>query len=83
MVEIIRNHHSPDKSSNAEFETSIVYLADTLCMMMGIGVGADGLSYRFHEDVVNKLGFTEVDFQALMAGFGEKLSHVEELMHLT
>jgi putative nucleotidyltransferase with HDIG domain len=81
MVEIIRNHHLPEESSEFDLETSIVYLADTLCMMIGVGVGADGLAYRFRKDVVDKLGFSDRDFQGVMAGFGEKLRKVEELIH--
>ncbi len=80
MVEIIRNHHHPDESLESYLETAIVYLADTLCLMMGIGGGSDGLAYRFHQGVVKYLGLTERDFQEIMAGFGEKLEEVEALI---
>jgi len=82
MVEIIRNHHQPQKSSISEFESSIVYMADTLCMMMGIGVGSDGLAYRFHQEVVERLELTERDFQEIMAGFGEKFQEVEAMIRI-
>ena len=82
MVEIIRNHHQPQQSSMSEIESSIVYLADTICMMMGIGGGMDGLAYRFHKDVITRLDFTEKDLQEIMALFGEKLQHVESLVGL-
>jgi len=81
MVEIIRGHHLTDESSGFDLETSIVYLADTLCMMMGVGVGSDGLAYRFRRDVIEKLGFSDRDIQGVMAGFGEKLRKVEELVY--
>ena len=64
-------------------ESCIVYLADTLCMMMGIGLGSDGLAYRFHKDIVERLELTERDFQEIIAGFGEKLQQVEQLVSLT
>ena len=80
MVEIIRNHHFPDESLESYRETAIVYMADILCLMMGIGGGSDGLAYRFHQDVVKHLGLTERDFQEIMAGFGEKLEEVEALI---
>jgi hypothetical protein len=47
---------------------------------MGIGVGCDGLAYRFRKDVVEALGFSDRDFQEVMAGFGERLRQVEELV---
>ena len=81
MVDIIRFHHSPSESEEALPETSIVHLADTLCMMMGIGVGSDGLSYRFDNDVAERLNFSERDLQETIAGFGEKLRKVEELIN--
>ena len=82
MIEIIRNHHLPQESSISEFESSIVYMADTICMMMGIGGGSDGLAYRFHRKVVERLGLTEKDFQHIIAGFGEKLPQVEAMMNV-
>jgi putative nucleotidyltransferase with HDIG domain len=83
MVEIILNHHQPQNSSISEMESSIVYLADTICMMMGVGGGTDGLAYRFHKDVIKRFDFTERDLQELMAMFGEKLQHVESLVSLS
>lgn len=79
MVDIIRYHHAP-MEAKSETEASLVYLADTLCMMMGIGVGSDGLAYRFHKDLLQKQGFTDLDLQMIIAGFGEKISHVEEML---
>lgn len=79
MVDIIRHHHTPIEASH-QTEASIVHLADTLCMMMGIGVGSDGLAYRFHQGVLQRLGLTDLEVQGLMAGFCERLSEVEELL---
>lgn len=81
MVEIIEKHHRPEESGDCGIETSIVYLADTICMMMGIGVGSDGLAYRFYREVVDRLGFSERELQSVIAGFGEKLQEVEGLIN--
>jgi putative nucleotidyltransferase with HDIG domain len=82
LAEIIRHHHRPQKSSISEFESSIVYMADTICMMMGIGVGSDGLAYRFHRKVVERLELTESDFQKIIAGFVEKLKQLETMINI-
>ncbi|RZB38361.1 MAG: hypothetical protein SRB2_00109 [Desulfobacteraceae bacterium Eth-SRB2] len=82
MVEIIRHHHRPQESSISEFESSIVYMADTICMMMGIGVGSDGLAYRFHRKVVESLELTERDFEKIIAGFAEKVKQLEAMMNI-
>ena len=80
MAGVIRNHHLQDESARNDMETVIVYLSDMLCMMMGLGGEADALHYRFHKDVIERSGFTDKDFQAVMADFGTKLQLVEDLM---
>jgi putative nucleotidyltransferase with HDIG domain len=83
LADVIRNHHMSDESSVSDFETGIIYIADMLCMMMGIGGGSDGLAYRFHGETTERLGFSQMDFQMVMADFGEKLREVEDLFSLT
>jgi putative nucleotidyltransferase with HDIG domain len=80
MVYIIRNHHMSEESARKDFETSVVYLADMLCMMMGIGGGVDGLAYRFHDEVMKRLNITEMDFQAIIADFGENMQKLDALL---
>ncbi|MFH0726400.1 MAG: HDOD domain-containing protein [Pseudomonadota bacterium] len=81
MVNIIRNHHLGDEAARQDMDCCIVYLSDILCMMMGIGVGSDGLAYRFHDDVVKSLGFTEKELLEIIANFGENMSKVENLIN--
>ena len=83
MVDIVRNHHSPDKSPPDDFSVPIIYLADSICMMIGIGVGSDGLAYKYHFDVMSRLNFSDVDLQITIANFWEKLKSVEELVNLS
>ncbi len=82
MVNIIRNHHDPDKAPPNDLSTPIIYLADSICMMLGIGVGADGLAYRHHQDVLDRLNFSDVDLQITIANFWEKIEGIEELLSL-
>jgi hypothetical protein len=77
MITIISNHHMDMETSNKDMETAVVYLADTICMMMGIGGGVDGLSYRFHQDVMGLLEISDVDVQEIIAGFAMNYSKVE------
>ena len=52
-------------------------------MMIGIGVGADGLAYRYQQEIVDKLKFTEMDLQKTIAEFWGNLKTIEELVHLS
>jgi len=80
MVGIIGNHHLGSGWKEDDMELAAVYVADTLCMIMGIGVGSDGLAYRFHPKVMEKLDFSDTDLQMMMASFGEKLHEVDDLL---
>jgi len=51
--------------------------------MIGIGVGADGLAYRYHQDIVDRLNFSDIDLQLTIAEFWEKLKNIEELVQLS
>ncbi len=57
MVMVITNHHLSREDMVKDKETIVVYIADCICMMMGMGIGADGLAYRFHHQAIEKLEF--------------------------
>jgi len=52
-------------------------------MMIGIGVGSDGLAYRYHQEVMDKLHFSNIDVQKTIADSLEKLKDVEQLVNST
>lgn len=80
MADIIRNHHNPDRASPEDPSLPIVYLGDCICMMMGIGLGSDGLAYRYYSQVADRLRCSESDVQRIMIGLREKLATVEDLV---
>lgn len=82
LIYIMRHHHLSNESARQDVETSLVYLADIICMMMGVCTGADGLFYRFYSDVLKRLNLTEKDLQAIMAETGEKQQKIDYLLNL-
>ena len=82
MIFLIRHHHLSDESAREDDDTSMVYLADIVCMMMGIGTGADGLCYRFYGDVLKRMGLTDRDLQTMIAEAGCRQKEIEELIKL-
>lgn len=82
MVDIIRHHHQPASAALAPKEAAVVHLCDTICMMMGIGAGADGLAHRFDQNLIQRMGLTDTDLQVIMAGFSEKIEEIENLIDL-
>jgi len=82
MIKIIRHHHLADESMIRDKEIATVYLADCICMMMGNGVGSDGLSYRFKGQVMEELGFSADDVAMIIAEYGINIQEIEALLHI-
>ena len=82
LVYIIRHHHLTDESARQDLETTLIYLADIICMMMGICTGTDGLSYRFYGDVLKRINVSEKDLQGIIAETSENQQKVEQLLKL-
>ncbi|HRE25256.1 MAG TPA: hypothetical protein PK954_01355, partial [Anaerolineales bacterium] len=45
---------------------SAVYTADIAVMMLGIGLGTDGLQYQIEPQALERLGLDDAAFQALL-----------------
>ena len=82
MINIIRHHHLSDESQQKNTDIAIVYLADCICMMMGVGIGEDGLAYRFHGNVIRNLNITHEDIAMIIADFTQEMQKVEDLISL-
>jgi putative nucleotidyltransferase with HDIG domain len=82
MIKIIRNHHLADEKMIKDKEIAAVYLSDCICMMMGQGVGSDGLSYRFKARAMKELGVSADDLAMIIAEFGINMQEVESLLHI-
>lgn len=82
MVNIIRYHHIPDENMEKDKDIAIVYLADCICMMMGVGAGIDALAYRFNEKIIKELSISPDDISKIIADFTINMQKVEELLRV-
>jgi putative nucleotidyltransferase with HDIG domain len=57
LVEAIRYHHTPALAQLKPRLTHTIHLADTICLMLGIGIGSDGLAYSIDRDTMSLLGY--------------------------
>lgn len=80
MIQMVRYHHLSDENMINKKNVSVIYIADCICMMLGNGVGSDGLSYRFKEKVMDHLGLSAKDLHLIMAEIGTNMIEVEALM---
>ena len=56
IVSAVRWHHDPDAADTTSTLIDIVHVANVLCLMIGIGVGREGLQYRPSPVVTKRLG---------------------------
>lgn len=74
LVEAIGYHHTPDLSTLNPILVSIVHIADAITMMMGIGLGLDGLQYIISETALENLDLTEIDIQNIMSDVADLIA---------
>jgi putative nucleotidyltransferase with HDIG domain len=67
LVTTIRYHHTPSLQPRQTPLTWLVHLADVLCMMLGIGLGGDGLRYELEDGTVEKLGLSDADVEQVLS----------------
>ncbi len=65
LVHAVRWHHNPEKSEEIHSSTDIVHVANMLCLMLGIGVGREGLQYHPSPVVTRRLGLKPFHLEKL------------------
>jgi putative nucleotidyltransferase with HDIG domain len=66
LEEAIRHHHSPHEARLKPALAHCVHLADAACMMLGVGLGADGMMYAIDPDSMVVLGVDGDRLQSLI-----------------
>ncbi|MDX1707704.1 MAG: HDOD domain-containing protein [Desulfobacterales bacterium] len=82
LIYMIRHHHMTDETARNNLEIAMVYLADVICMMIGLGTGVDGLAYRFYSEVLNRMKLTEKDLQEVIFDTGQRRQKLDKLLRL-
>ena len=67
LVDTIGNHHTPERSNANIKLVSIVHVADAITMMMGVGLGLDGLAYNLSPVAIESLGLDEEQFDNIIS----------------
>lgn len=75
----IRHHHRPGNLKPADPLVDALHLADCICLLLGVGLGADGLCYRADESVMDRHGLRESDLELFGAQILVELKRVEAL----
>lgn len=76
LVNAVRWHHDPESAEGEDTMLDIVHVANVLCLMIGIGVGRDGLQYKPSTVAVKRLGLESHHLEKVAS---QTLQWVEEL----
>jgi len=77
LVDTIGNHHLTGGAGNLSQLTAIVHVADALCLMLGIGLGGDGLLYSLSQEAIHFLGLDQSTIDRLMLEISDYLQDYE------
>jgi len=79
IVRCIRFHHVPSSVDPLDPLVDTIYLANSVCLLLGIGLGEDGLCSRADPTVLERRGLSENDLEMIGAQMVIDLQRVEQL----
>ena len=65
LVAAVRWHHDPDSAPETSAMTDIVHVANVLCLMIGIGIGVEGLHYEPSVSATKRLGIKPTQLELI------------------
>lgn len=83
LVVAIRHHHHPEaqpEAGDGRSLAALVCVSDLICLLMGIGAGADGLAYHGGDGLVSGLGLSETDIYLVMADLAEEMQRADQML---
>lgn len=82
IVEVIRYHHSPQKSTNELYNSRIVYLANFICNNRGIDNGTGFFPESFYDDIWEDLNLPIDDIQNIIDDVQKDTDLAKDLLKL-
>jgi putative nucleotidyltransferase with HDIG domain len=81
LVKAIAYHHEPNAAQDHILLVSTIHVADVSMMILGIGIGIDGLRYPLDSEALRRLDMSWEDLFHLAEQVTEQLSHAKELIY--
>jgi putative nucleotidyltransferase with HDIG domain len=79
LVLCIRYHHTPSALDPPDPLVDTIYLANIVCLLLGIGLGADGLCTRADPAVLRRYGLNEHDLESVGLAIVQDMQEVTAL----
>lgn len=81
LVAAIAFHHEPQTAVDHKLLVSTIHIADVSMMILGIGIGVDGLRYPLDEDALKQTRMNWEDLFFLAEEVAEQLRQAKELVY--
>ncbi|MBL8086737.1 MAG: HDOD domain-containing protein [Chthonomonas sp.] len=79
IVNAIKYHHDPDACEDRTLLVDCVHFGDYITMLMGFGLGGDGMQYRFCESTLERLGIEPDDLDDVISEFVTQYEAYEKM----
>lgn len=83
LVTAISFHHEPQLTETHKTLTAAIHVADVSMMILGVGLGVDGLRYPLEESALRTIGMTWEDLFLHVEQVSEQLARAKELISLS
>lgn len=77
LIAAINFHHDPHLAGENSLLASAVHIADAAMMMMGVGIGIDGLQYKLDEFAIKQLEFDMKKMDELITRISDYVTEAE------
>jgi putative nucleotidyltransferase with HDIG domain len=65
IIDAVRWHHNPENAEPKNSMIDVVHVANVLCLMIGIGVGIEGLHYKPSTEATKRLGIKPMTLEKI------------------
>lgn len=77
----VRYHHEPHLAPEPFRPlVSIIHVANTLCLMAGVGIGSDGLYHELNETALKVLGIDNAELEVIYAELPEVINQAKDFL---
>lgn len=81
LKQLVLHHHQPDLAPEEHrLIVSIVHIANTICLMAGIGIGSDGLYHELNDTAIKLVSLKNSELEALYTELPELLQQANEII---
>jgi len=82
LQEAVMYHHSPSECESDNPLVYIVHIADIVCLMLGVGIGVDGLTYELDDSALAAIGKDISFIDDIVIETEKQLADIDSLLHL-